>query len=264
MFLRKFARPSMMMRMRMNPAVAAAAKETSTTGPVAEATKSKISRPVQELIYLYERTIKEVQSIPEDEGYRKALEANTRQRLDICVREDYDPQAIEKRIGCQEFDDLLRDARFEFKILSNLLEWDPWGINPDYISDVIDKLDQPPKVNLGSIPEELYERLRDLAKASCEEDKYNPKYNSSFCRNCLETSYSDEPIEGTSSSDNNSHSDKPDGTSSEPDDSHSDEPDGMSSSDDNSHSDEPERMSSSGDNSHNDEPEGMPSSDNKP
>ncbi|KAM2039704.1 hypothetical protein ACFX1T_013122 [Malus domestica] len=40
-----------------------------------------------------------VQTVPEDEGYRKAVESFTRHRLNVC-REEEDWDAIEKKLGC--------------------------------------------------------------------------------------------------------------------------------------------------------------------
>ncbi len=36
------------------------------------------------LIGLYTKTLKEIQAVPEDEGYRKAVESFTTQRLKVC------------------------------------------------------------------------------------------------------------------------------------------------------------------------------------
>ena len=48
--------------------------------------------------------------MPEDEGYRKAVESFTRQRLQVC-REEEDWEVIEKRLGCGQVEELIEEAR---------------------------------------------------------------------------------------------------------------------------------------------------------
>ena len=50
------------------------------------------------LIDLYSKTLKEIQAVPEDEGYRKAVESFTRHRLNVC-KEEEDWETVEKRLG---------------------------------------------------------------------------------------------------------------------------------------------------------------------
>ncbi|PRQ58699.1 putative NADH:ubiquinone reductase (H(+)-translocating) [Rosa chinensis] len=82
MFLREIARPLM-------------ARVKQTTGIVG---LDVVPNAREVLIELYSKTLKEIQAVPKDEGYRKAVESFTRQRLQVCREEDW--EAIEKRLGC--------------------------------------------------------------------------------------------------------------------------------------------------------------------
>ena len=71
------------------------------------------------LISLYTKTLKEIQSVPEDEGYRKAVESFTRHRLKVC-QEEFDWQTIEKRLGCGQVEELIEEAQDELKLIAHL------------------------------------------------------------------------------------------------------------------------------------------------
>uniref|UniRef100_UPI001CB92BC4 probable NADH dehydrogenase [ubiquinone] 1 alpha subcomplex subunit 5, mitochondrial n=1 Tax=Erigeron canadensis TaxID=72917 RepID=UPI001CB92BC4 len=154
MFIRKFARASMTMMMSEGTVAA----ESSTAGRVGE------------LIRIYKRTMEEIKSLPEQEGYRKAVEATTRKRLEICL-EEQDPEAIEKRIGCGKFEEVVMDAKFEFKVACNLHHWDPWKKDLTYVCYIWDDDDEVAVSSIpGPIPDELYERLKAL-KAIAKKDE---------------------------------------------------------------------------------------------
>ncbi|KAK3008260.1 hypothetical protein RJ639_014946, partial [Escallonia herrerae] len=85
MFLRRFSRPLML-----------SARVKETTGIVG---LEVVPNAREVLIGLYSRTLKEIQAVPEDEGYRKAVESFTRHRLKVC-QEEQDWEGIEKRLGC--------------------------------------------------------------------------------------------------------------------------------------------------------------------
>ncbi|XP_006843342.2 probable NADH dehydrogenase [ubiquinone] 1 alpha subcomplex subunit 5, mitochondrial [Amborella trichopoda] len=89
------------------------------------------------LISLYSRTLKEIQAVPETEGYRKAVETFTNHRLKIC-REEQDWENIEKRIGCGQVEELIEEAEDELKLISKMIEWDPWGVPEDYKCEIIE------------------------------------------------------------------------------------------------------------------------------
>uniref|UniRef100_UPI001CB9A9A3 probable NADH dehydrogenase [ubiquinone] 1 alpha subcomplex subunit 5, mitochondrial n=1 Tax=Erigeron canadensis TaxID=72917 RepID=UPI001CB9A9A3 len=156
--------------------------ETMLMEAVAGHKESLTDGPVEKLIKIYKRTIKELQSIPEQEGYRKALETTTRKRLDICL-EERDPEAIERRIGCGKFNDIVQNAKLEFKIVSHLHEWDPWRKDSTYLCAVIDQIDHrvPEPEPPGPIPAELFERLKALAKATCEKDERKTRVSKHSC-----------------------------------------------------------------------------------
>lgn len=72
------------------------------------------------LIGLYDKTLKEIQRVPEDEGYRKAVESFTRHRLKVC-KEEEDWEAIEKRLGCGQVEELIEEAQDELKLIDKMI-----------------------------------------------------------------------------------------------------------------------------------------------
>lgn len=72
------------------------------------------------LIDLYSKTLKEIQVVPEDEGYRKAVESFTRHRLKVCQEEE-DWEAIEKRLGCGQVEELIEEARDELTLVGKMI-----------------------------------------------------------------------------------------------------------------------------------------------
>uniref|UniRef100_A0A803N8Q0 Uncharacterized protein n=1 Tax=Chenopodium quinoa TaxID=63459 RepID=A0A803N8Q0_CHEQI len=135
MFLRRIARPLM-------------AKVKETTGIVG---LDVVPNAREVLISLYTKTLKEIQTVPEDEGYRKAVESFTRHRLKVC-EEEPDWEIIEKRLGC---------------------EWNPWGVDDDYECEVIEN-DAPvpkhiPLHRPGPLPEEFYKTMEAIASEPVNE-----------------------------------------------------------------------------------------------
>ncbi|KAL1206727.1 putative NADH dehydrogenase [ubiquinone] 1 alpha subcomplex subunit 5 [Cardamine amara subsp. amara] len=124
------------------------------------------------LIDLYSKTLKEIQAVPEDEGYRKAVESFTRHRLNVC-KEEEDWEVIEKRLGCGQVEELIEEARDELTLIGKMIEWDPWGVPDDYECEVIEN-DAPipkhvPQHRPGPLPEEFYKTLEGLlAEAKTE------------------------------------------------------------------------------------------------
>ena len=72
------------------------------------------------LIGLYKRTLKEIEAVPKDEGYRKAVESFTNHRLQICQEED-DWKRIEDRIGCGQVEELIEEAEDELKLIAKMI-----------------------------------------------------------------------------------------------------------------------------------------------
>jgi len=72
------------------------------------------------LIGLYTRTLKEMEAVPKDEGYRKAVESFTNHRLQICQEED-DWKRIEDRIGCGQVEELIEEAEDELKLIAKMI-----------------------------------------------------------------------------------------------------------------------------------------------
>lgn len=106
MFLRRVARPLMMM-----------AKVKETTGIVG---LDVVPNAREVLIGLYTKTLEEIKAVPEDEGYRKAVESFTRQRLNVC-KEEEDWEAIEKRLGCGQVEELIEEAQDELKLIGHMI-----------------------------------------------------------------------------------------------------------------------------------------------
>ncbi|KAJ4949946.1 hypothetical protein NE237_026778 [Protea cynaroides] len=150
MFLRRFAGPLL-------------AKVKETTGIVG---LDVVPNARDVLISLYSKTLKEVQSVPEDEGYRKAVESFTRHRLKVCQEEE-EWEQIEKRIGCGQVEELIEEAQDELKLMAKMIEWDPWGVPEGYECEIIEN-DAPipkhvPQHRPGPLPEEFYNTLEAVS-----------------------------------------------------------------------------------------------------
>ncbi|XP_008781156.1 probable NADH dehydrogenase [ubiquinone] 1 alpha subcomplex subunit 5, mitochondrial [Phoenix dactylifera] len=126
------------------------------------------------LISLYRRTLKEIQAVPENEGYRKAVESFTRHRLEVCLEEE-DWEVIEKRIGCGQVEELIEEAQDELKLIDKMIEWDPWGVPDDFECEVIED-DTPipkhvPQHRPAPLPEEFYKTLEALTSKPAPKDE---------------------------------------------------------------------------------------------
>lgn len=106
MFLRRVARPLMMM-----------ARVKETTGIVG---LEVVPNAREVLIGLYTTTLDKIKAVPEDEGYRKAVESFTRQRLKVCQEEE-DWEAIEKKLGCGQVEELIEEAEDELKLIGHMI-----------------------------------------------------------------------------------------------------------------------------------------------
>ncbi|THU56132.1 hypothetical protein C4D60_Mb11t14030 [Musa balbisiana] len=121
------------------------------------------------LISLYTRTLKEIQAVPQDEGYRKAVESFTRHRLQVCQEEE-DWEAIEKRLGCGQVEELIEEAQDELKLIGKMIEWEPWGVPEDYECEVIED-DTPipkhvPQHRPCVLPEEFFKTFEAVSAES--------------------------------------------------------------------------------------------------
>ena len=72
------------------------------------------------LIDLYTKTLKEIRAVPEDEGYRKAVESFTRHRLKVCQEEE-DWERIEQRLGCGQVEELIEEAKDELTLIGKMI-----------------------------------------------------------------------------------------------------------------------------------------------
>ncbi|XP_065018100.1 probable NADH dehydrogenase [ubiquinone] 1 alpha subcomplex subunit 5, mitochondrial isoform X2 [Musa acuminata AAA Group] len=74
----------------------------------------------------------------EDEGYREAVddEILTRCRLKVC-REEGDREAVEKRLGFGQVEELIEEALENLNLIYMMLEWEPWHVPEDYEYEVI-------------------------------------------------------------------------------------------------------------------------------
>ncbi|KAJ6766801.1 putative proteinDH-UBIQUINONE OXIDOREDUCTASE 13 KD-B SUBUNIT [Salix purpurea] len=104
MFLRAIARPLL-------------AKVKQTTGIVG---LDVVPNAREVLINLYNKTLKEIKAVPEDEGYRKAVESFTTHRLKVC-EEEVDSEKIEERIGCGQVEELIEEAQDELKLIEKMI-----------------------------------------------------------------------------------------------------------------------------------------------
>ncbi|KAJ6807714.1 putative NADH dehydrogenase [ubiquinone] 1 alpha subcomplex subunit 5, mitochondrial [Iris pallida] len=133
----------MFLRRMLSPAMAGSlmARVKETTGIVG---LDVVPNAREVLISLYTRTLGEIKAVPEDEGYRKAVESFTGHRLKVC-REEEDWEAIEKRIGCGQVEELIEEAQDELKLIAKMIEWDPWGVPEDFECEVIEDNSPIPK-----------------------------------------------------------------------------------------------------------------------
>ena len=104
MFLRAIGRPLL-------------AKVKETTGIVG---LEVVPNAREVLIDLYSKTLKEIKAVPEDEGYRKAVESFTSHRLKVC-QEEKDWELIEKKLGCGQVEELIEEAQDELTLIGKMI-----------------------------------------------------------------------------------------------------------------------------------------------
>ena len=104
----------MFLRMAVRPLMARVKETTGIVG------LEVVPNAREVLIGLYNKTLKEIQTVPEDEGYRKAVESFTRHRLKVC-QEEHDWEAIEKSLGCGQVEELIEEAKDELKLIAKMI-----------------------------------------------------------------------------------------------------------------------------------------------
>ena len=104
MFLRAIGRPLL-------------AKVKETTGIVG---LEVVPNAREVLIDLYSKTLKEIKAVPEDEGYRKAVESFTSHRLKVC-QEEKDWELIERKLGCGQVEELIEEAQDELTLIGKMI-----------------------------------------------------------------------------------------------------------------------------------------------
>lgn len=128
MFLRRFAGPLL-------------AKVKETTGIVG---LEVVPNAREVLISLYDKTLNEIKTIPENVRYRKHVEAFTNHRRKVCQEEE-DWETIEKRIACGQVEELIEDAQSELELIPKMAEWKPWEVPDDYHCEIIEDNTPVPK-----------------------------------------------------------------------------------------------------------------------
>lgn len=86
------------------------------------------------LINLYNKALKEIKAVPENEGYRKAVESFTTHRLKVC-QEEQDWEMIEKRLGCGQVEELIEEAQDELKLIDKMIGWYTLPLFSLYVSN---------------------------------------------------------------------------------------------------------------------------------
>ncbi|CDY49161.1 BnaA10g06250D [Brassica napus] len=84
--------------------------------------------------------------------------------------EEEDWEAIEKRLGCGQVEELIEEAQDELTLIGKMIEWDPWVVPDDYECEVIEN-DAPipkhvPQHRPGPLPEDFYRTLEGLISES--------------------------------------------------------------------------------------------------
>ncbi|MCL7051576.1 hypothetical protein MKW94_015996 [Papaver nudicaule] len=117
------------------------------------------------LISLYKKTLNEIKAVPEDEGYRKAVESFTKNRLRVCEEEE-DWEQIEKKLACGQVEELIEEAQDELTLIGKMIDWNPWSAPDNYECEVIENDAPVPKhVPLhrpGPLPEEFCKTLEAI------------------------------------------------------------------------------------------------------
>ncbi|XP_071649299.1 NADH dehydrogenase [ubiquinone] 1 alpha subcomplex subunit 5 [Temnothorax longispinosus] len=83
------------------------------------------TNPHLELIPLYKRILRVLQTFPKDYAYRKETEGIVQNRLKI-MQERESVQDIEAKIGCGQVEELIIQAKNELSLAEKMLIWKPW------------------------------------------------------------------------------------------------------------------------------------------
>ncbi|KAL7751527.1 hypothetical protein RI367_002990 [Sorochytrium milnesiophthora] len=82
-------------------------------------------RPV--LVSLYEKTLEQLQAIPESSPYRAATVSLTKQRLALVKNEQTPIENVEQAIGEGPIEMVIKQAEAELSLAQKMQEWQPWG-----------------------------------------------------------------------------------------------------------------------------------------
>lgn len=81
--------------------------------------------PHKKLMNLYERTLRVLNKMPVDAGYRVNTEAVVKNRLQL-VQAEKDVIALETKINCGKIEEVIRQAERELHLARNMLQYKPW------------------------------------------------------------------------------------------------------------------------------------------
>lgn len=72
------------------------------------------------LIGLYCKILQEIQKVPKEYQFRKAVERITNQKLMVCQEEE-DLKKIENRLGCGQVEELIINAKDQLKLIGDMI-----------------------------------------------------------------------------------------------------------------------------------------------
>lgn len=81
--------------------------------------------PHKKLVNLYERTMRVLDKMPADAGYRVNTQAIVKNRLQL-VKSDKDVISLERKINCGKIEEVIRQAERELHLARNMLQYKPW------------------------------------------------------------------------------------------------------------------------------------------
>ncbi len=79
------------------------------------------------LIALYEKTLEDIKTIPEDVFYRTAVETQTKKMLQVC-RDHEDIETIELKFSPFQIEEMIVRAEDELELIPMMREWKPWDV----------------------------------------------------------------------------------------------------------------------------------------
>lgn len=121
------------------------------------------------LIKLYQKTLRDLQIIPEGVSYRQQVEEFTKYRMQV-VQDNENIVEIERIIGCGQVEQLIEQAKGELTLIPEYASWKIWEVpepspDDDEFSDIYDDLEF---IDASSLPmglRQLAEKRRAEAAA---------------------------------------------------------------------------------------------------